>query len=100
MITLSRQSTEFVRFLVKARLEGQKYDPTVDTVQFSFPAKGAQPTSWVNGQWETAGRDHFAMALVGPAGVATLTAGDYDIYVKITDAPEVPVRHLDILRIT
>lgn len=99
VITLNRNSTEFVRFLVKARVEGQKYDPTTDVLKFSFPVKGSQPSSWVDGEWETAGKDHYAMALVGPGGTP-LTAGDYDVYIKITDTPEIPVRHLEILRIT
>lgn len=99
MITISRHSTEFLRFLVKARLVGQLYNPTADTLKFSLPTKGSQPSTWVDGEWETVGRDYFAMVLVGPGGV-NLTAGDYDVYVKITDSPEVPVRKLDFVRVT
>lgn len=99
MITLHRSSREYVRFLVRARLEGKHYDPTDDLVEFSFPTSGSQPTDWESGAWETVGRDFYALILVGPSAVA-LTPGDYDVYVRVTDSPEVPVHFVDKLRIT
>ena len=90
-------TTEYLRFPVSAVVNGAVRNPTSDTVQFAFPATGVAPTVWFSGSWETTtAGTYIARVLVGPAsGVVTLVAGtDYDVWVKITDSPEVPVRKL------
>jgi hypothetical protein len=61
---------------------------TDDPVAFSFTAPGVQPTVWTSGDWTPDGR---ARVLVGPS-VLPLTVGLLDVWIKVTDSPEVPVR--------
>lgn len=100
MNVLSALSREYVRYWVKSRVAGVDYDPTGDTVQFSFPLAGTTPTSWASGVWETVDDSYFALCLIGPSTPNALTAGEYDVYIKITDSPEIPVRKVDRLKIT
>jgi len=70
-------------------------DPTSDTVQMAFV--NGEPTSgdWKTATWEadssTNPTTYYARCLVGPGGTVTLSDGDYQVWVKITDSPEVPV---------
>lgn len=98
--TIHRSSREYLRYWVKAEVLGTKYDPTGNTVQFAFPTTGGQPATWVDGIWETADKAHFAMCLIGPTTPMVLIAGTYDVYIKITDSPEIPVRKVDRLTVT
>lgn len=66
-------------------------NPTADVVQFAFPTPGTEPATFYNGSWQTISGIYHARCLVGPGGVVTLTPAFYDVYVKITDSPEVPV---------
>ncbi len=72
-------------------------DPTGDTVAMAFPTVGTAPASndWNSAAWNTDATTtpptYFARCLVGPAGTVTLTAGVYDVWVRLTDDPEVPV---------
>lgn len=93
----SQASKEYIEVPVISRT-----DPTGDVVQMAFPTDD-NPTTWYNGSWDPAGAVdkmpgqgsvYLARCLVGPGGgVVTLTAqaAPYNVYVKITDAPEVPV---------
>jgi hypothetical protein len=94
MAALAALATEYLRYQVTATVAGAVYTPTSDVVQFAFPVTGAQPSTWLSGSWETVGSNYFARVLVGPTGgVVTLTAGTtYDVWMKITDSPEIPVR--------
>ena len=102
MASLSALSLEYLRYQVTANVLGVPYTPTADTVQFAFPATGVAPSSWFSGSWETVGGStYFARCLVGPSGgVVTLAAGNYDVYIKITDSPEVPVRKVGTLTVS
>lgn len=68
-----------------------------DSVEMAFPAAGAAPASgdWKPATWltvtATTPDTYYARCLVGPAGTVTLTAGSYDVWVRVTDSPEVPV---------
>lgn len=97
--TLSHLSTEYILIPVAATNAGVPYNPTSDTVQFAFmPTAVQQPVTadWVNGAWETVPTNFIypynAKCLVGPTGSTALTTGDYVVYLKITDNPEIPVR--------
>ena len=103
MTAISALSTEYLRFPVAATVNGATVNPTGDTVQFAFPAAASAPVTWFAGSWETtAAGTYVARVLVGPTGgVITLTAGSYyDVYIKITDSPETPVRNLGTLLAT
>lgn len=102
MPTQSALSTEYLRYPVSAVVNGAAIVPTGDTVQFAFPVTGAAPVTWFAGSWETVSSTYFARVLVGPAGgVFAPTAGvTYDVWIKITDSPEVPVRKVGTLTAT
>lgn len=97
-LTISHLSTEYVLIPLQVIKTSLPYNPTGDIVQFAFmPNAVQQPTvsDWVNGSWETVTTNiiypYNAKCLIGPSGSTALTQGDYVIFVKITDNPEVPV---------
>lgn len=98
-VTRSYLTREYLRYQVTAKVLGRPVDPTSDLLQFAFTARGGTPVNWVLGAWETdtAGK-HWATCLVGPGGAFT-PADDtmYDVWIKITDSPEIPVRRIDLL---
>ena len=102
MPTQSALSTEYLRYPVSAVVNGVAINPTTDVVQFAFPLTGVAPSTWLTGSWETVSSTYFARVLVGPTGgVFAPSAGvTYDVWVKITDAPEVPVRKVGTLTAT
>lgn len=102
-ITIQRESTEYV-FL------GLTGAVPATGVEMAFLAAGARPTG---GDWETAvliddsghalwteAQDagvtgaYFAARLIGSFGgnTVTLTAGDYQVWVRVTDTTEQPVK--------
>jgi len=94
VITLSVLSTEYVRVPVAATVAGAPYDPRGDVVQFAFVADGVNPVSgdWHTGLWDGGNNPYVAQCLVGPTGGVALAVGVYNMWVKITDNPEIPVR--------
>ena len=83
------------------------YNPTGDTVQFAFtpltyPVTQPGSGDWHTGSWVTfPGPAYWAQALVGPAnGGTALSLGTYQVWLKITDSPEVPVLQPCLLTIT
>jgi hypothetical protein len=105
-IRQSSLSTEYVRYQVQATLNGLPYSPVQDTVQFAFLPIGQEPilTDWVTGSWETVTQygmpQYNARCLVGPNGAAVLPKGQYVVWLRIADTPEVPVRNVGNLLIT
>jgi len=105
----SSTSLAYVRAKVSAdKFDGEwDYNPTNDKVEFSFTDKGGpvDDTSWHGGSWEThhGSSNHpkyFAKCLVGPNGTVELDVGSYEIWVKITDDPEIPVEYAGILEVS
>lgn len=107
-LTISSLSLEYVKVLVEASKAGAVINPTGDVVQLAFPVQGVAPATgdWKTGSWETAAppntttTEYWARCLVGPSGAVALPAGRYDIWVKITDSPEVPVQYAGVLIVT
>lgn len=99
MATLSVLATEYVKSRVTATVGCTAYNPTADVVEAAFPAPGVNPTTWYAGSWETCGNVYYARVLVGPAGTVTLPVGTYTMWLRITDAPEIPVLEVGTLRI-
>lgn len=108
-LTQLAQSTEPVQVSIGATLNGAVYNPTGDTVAMAFvPAQpSGQPPDPASGQWQPAawetdpGPVYWASILVGPLnGGIPLTAGNYIVYVKVTDSPAVPVKPGCYLTIT
>lgn len=105
-VKISSLSREFVRVQLKATEAGQQVDPSLDPVEMAFTVPGTEP---LVGDWKTAGWEadfsqsrpiYFARTLVGPGGTHLLTDGTYDVWVRVTDSPEVPVSNAGRLVIT
>lgn len=105
MITRSVLDTENLAYPVQAVVGGVTYNPTADVVQFAFMPQPANAnpglSDWHTGSWATTGSiTYLAQVLVGPANSGvSLVAGVYNVWIKITDSPEVPVRQIDVLTI-
>lgn len=104
-VSISVLSTAYVKCQISATEGGTTVDPTSGTVEFAFisEALGTSPVSgdWKAGSWET-GSDggYWGRCLVGPSGTVTLAAGSYDVWTRITKAPETVVKRVGILVIT
>ncbi len=84
----SQHSKEFVEAYVFSDT-----NPTGLAVSFAFPLVDGSPSTLVSGQWDPTGwvdGRAIAQCLVGP-GAEDLAVGSYDVYVKWTDSPEVPL---------
>ena len=84
---------------------GTVYNPTGDTVQFAFtPANYpvTSPSNWATGSWVTyPGPVYYAQCLVGPSnGGTALSIGTWQVWLMISDDPEVPVLQPTLLTIT
>ena len=94
MASMSVLATEYLHCKVVA-----DDDPTGDVVQWAFLDRGTQwpneTTTWVDGGWKpgSTAQDAVARVLVGPEnGGHPLTVGQYRVWLRITDNPEVPVK--------
>lgn len=99
-LTIRPDSTEYVTATVTA-----DHDITGDAIDVALPVTGVAPTTWIAadvlsvvesaGKWVATYR-----ILVGPAsGDVSLEVGTYDWVVRVTDAPEVPVRKVDTVKV-
>ncbi len=93
-MTISVLSREYICVEVEAGLNGVSSDPTADTVQLALMVSGSPSSGdWKTGSWETSLGKYYARLEVGPGStVGAKTAGKYDLWIKITDSPEAPVR--------
>lgn len=101
--TISAASTEYVQVIVSAKESGAAVNVSTATVTMGFSATSAVPT-WRTASWDTdATTDpdtYRAQCLVGPdGGVETLTAGLYNVWVKVVDSPETVIRKAGQLRV-
>lgn len=92
MISQLATSLQYVPVIVTA-MGG---NPTTDTVMMAFTTgTDPQPGDWKTAAWDTSaplGSNQFlAQCLVGPGGTVQLAAGQYAIWVKVTDNPEIPI---------
>lgn len=96
--TISSMSKEFVLVPVAAKEEGLPIDPTSSPVEMAFAPADTDPEEWNAATWETAGSKYYARCLVGP-GVVELEKGLLQVWVRVTDNPEVPVLRAGELRV-
>ena len=89
--TIKQESLEYLPVKVASFKLGAPYNPTSDVVQIALPVINTAPTTYKDATWQTVDNEYIAEILVGPGGDFDLTVGDYDIIIKITDSPEVPV---------
>lgn len=92
MINQLATSLQYVPVIVTA-MGG---NPTTDVVAMAFTTSGEpQPGDWKSATWDTTtalgANQYLAQCLVGPGGTVQLAAGQYSIWVKVTDNPEVPI---------
>lgn len=105
MMRMSALSLEYVRVRVQATENGTPEDPSGDLVVMAFPVSGVAPVSgdWKSAGWETDATTtpdtYYARCLVGPSGTVTLSAGTFDVWVKVTDNPEVPALKAGLLEV-
>jgi hypothetical protein len=98
---LAAASTEYIRVPVTATEAGEPVDITGDTVALGFTDSwnSDAPAEWHPATWETINDVHTARLLIGPGTDVALTAGAWDVWVKVTDNPETPVLKAGVLRI-
>lgn len=99
MSQISALSTQYVKAPITA-----PDNPTVDVVTMAFVPVGTNPgeSDWKAASWDTVTltggvTQYLAKALVGPAGVITLAAGHYQVWISVIDDPETPVLMSDVL---
>lgn len=101
MLRLSSLSTEYVKVPVSIKVNGAVVNPTSYVVKMAFKTSGEPiEADWKTASWETAGTTYYVRCLVGPSGDVTLADGSYDIWLRITGAPEIPVRTIGRLIVT
>lgn len=103
-IEMSSQSRQYVKVPVTAKLAGVLLNPTTDVVKMAFSPMGSAPSTWTSATWETDSSTtpatYLARMMVGPGGTIQLARGTFDIWVQVTDNPEIPVvRSLSRLKI-
>lgn len=103
LVAMSSLSRAYLRCDVDLDRDGAAVDPTSPAlpVEVALPQAGVAPSAWWAAAWEADGRGGWrARLLVGPGGTVTLAAGAYDVWVRVTYSPEVPVaRAADALRV-
>lgn len=94
-IEMSSQSRQYVKVPVTAKLAGVLLNPTTDVVRMAFSPMGSPPATWTGATWETDSTTtpatYLARMMVGPGGTIQLARAIYDIWVQVTDNPEIPV---------
>lgn len=101
-LKLSILTDEFIRVLVEAREGSVAVNPTALPVSFAFKTSGTpvDPTDFTAGTWETDGAAYFARIRVGGVGTGAtkeLAVGRYQVWLKIADATEQPIRPVGTL---
>lgn len=94
-------SVQYVEVPVSFQVAGAPVSPIADVVALAFPVAGVNPIAgdWVTGSWESGGPPYVARVLVGTGG-KVLTPGNYDVWVRVTDSPEVPAMKAGFLKVT
>lgn len=107
IVVVPSLSREFVRIPLSALDSGTVVDPTGDPVHFAAVAPGTEPTAWTAGEWDTDTTTnpptYWAQVLVsgtGGGGTIELGEGLWDLWWRVTDAPERPARIAGTVRIT
>jgi hypothetical protein len=81
-------STEYLKVSVTAdvTLSAQTVAIAIINARAHPTAPDWQPAAWTG----TPGTTRTAMILIGPTSSTVLTVGDYDVWIQVTDNPEIP----------
>ncbi|MEV6833488.1 hypothetical protein AB0N17_02985 [Streptomyces sp. NPDC051133] len=106
MLSIDRDSRQYIQVTVDVTVQGQVYNPTTDVVEFAFTSVSDRPTTWYTGTWDGTSPipgtiAYRAQVLVGPGSTGpALTVGKWAMWVRITDNPEQPVIPVGQLNVT
>lgn len=100
-------SSQFILYPIEGKDENGVLDPTGFPVEFAFLVQDATlalDTIWYTGSWTTEVQDFLpniyrAQIKIGPNGAVALTAGSWDVYIRITAITEVPIEKVDTILI-
>ena len=96
VLTLPTTTVEYVKIPVTSIVNGVFLDPTSDPVDLAFLATFDKPDTgdWHTGTWTAGGGGlYYARCLIGPgSGVGALTAGTWQVWLRLTATPETVVR--------
>lgn len=112
-LTIPGESVETVRVpYASLSTTGVLEDPTAATVEIGFSTdRETEPSSWNAAAWETSEKlrmpvggtivesPYKATILVG-TGATILTVGLHAMWLRVTDAPEVPIRFVGFIEVT
>lgn len=102
---MSSQSVDFLTAWVDSTRGGAVEGVSLSSqpVAIAFTAVGHDPdvtTTWRSATWfGTAGVARGAGILIGPGTSHVIAEGKYEVYVKVTDNPTIPVGHAGRLTI-
>lgn len=103
VVTLPRQSREFVRFGVTGFSDGEVADPTGLPVDAALMLGKAHPTEadWALVRWSSTSLTPVVEVLVGPEGdVSASVSGTHTLWCRIRGAMEQPARPIGPIKIT
>lgn len=100
-------SKQYVIIPIEGKDDNGVIDPTPFPVEFAFLPQDEIPavsTIWYAAEWFTEVRDFLpniykAKVLIGPSGQVALTAGSWDVWVRVTHTLETPIEKADTILI-
>ena len=98
-------STEYVLVQMAAKAGGVALDLATLPVSMAFMADSSAPEDedWRSASWDVDAtvrpRKYRARCLVGPGTNAELDTGDYHVWVRVTDLPEIPARYAGVIEV-
>lgn len=101
-LKLSILTDEYIRIPVAAREGSTPVNPTTLPLSFAFKTSGqpVDPGDFTTGSWEIDGSAYFARIRVGGTGTGAtkeLAVGKYQVWLKVADATEQPIRPVGTL---
>ena len=96
-------STDYYQTPVSASENGVAVNPTTLPVAYAFRLPGTAPVTadWKTGSWDLGlNGTYLAQVLLGPgSGAVGLARGRYQVWLRVTDNPEVPIWPLGLLEV-
>jgi hypothetical protein len=92
-LSISALSTQLIQVVVTNLVSGLPVDPTANPVALAFVLGRQNPGSgdWHTGSWQpdTVNGQYWAQVLIGPdGGSATLTQGNWTVWLRVSASPE------------